>query len=66
MKVFLKVISLLLLPLLTIGQQENPYLNSLHRSLSDATSDTVRMKVFTKLGSYYLSEDRDSTNFYVG
>ncbi|HWH62902.1 MAG TPA: hypothetical protein VNS50_06495, partial [Ginsengibacter sp.] len=66
MKVFLKVISLLLLPLLTIGQPENPYLSSLYRSLSDATSDTVRMKVFTKLGSYYLSEDRDSTNFYVG
>jgi signal transduction histidine kinase/Tfp pilus assembly protein PilF len=67
MKIFLKVISLLLLPSLIAGQQENPYLSSLYRSLSDATSDTARMKVCSKLGSYYYYslEDRDSSNFYL-
>jgi signal transduction histidine kinase/Tfp pilus assembly protein PilF len=66
MKVILKVISLLLLPMLTVGQPNHPYLSSLYRSLSEATSDTARMKVFTNLGSYYISVDRDSANFYVG
>src|SRR5688572_12518006 len=65
MKVFLKVIALLLLPLLTAAQQENPYLSSLYRSLSDATRDTARMKAYSKLGSYYSLEDRDSANFYL-
>jgi two-component system, NtrC family, sensor kinase len=65
MKIFLKVISLVLLPLLTAGQQENPYLSGLYRSLSDATSDTARMKAYSNLGSYYISEDRDSANFYL-
>ena len=65
MKTFLKAVSLLLLPLLTFGQKENPYLSSLHRSLSHATSDTAQMQVFSNLGSYYLLEDRDSANFYL-
>ena len=65
MKIFLKVISLLLLPSLIAGQQENPYLSSLYRSLSDATSDTARMEVCSKLGSYYSLVDRDSSNFYL-
>ncbi len=65
MKIFLKVISLFLLPSLIAGQQENPYLSSLYRSLSDATSDTARMKVCSNLGSYYSLEDRDSSNFYL-
>ena len=65
MKIFLKIILLCLLPLLIAGQQESPYLNSLYRSLSDATSDTARMKVCSNLGSYYLLEDRDSASFYL-
>src|SRR6478609_480149 len=65
MKIFLKVLSLFLLPSLVAGQQENPYLSSLYRSLSNATSDTARMKVCRNLGSYYSLEDRDSSNFYL-
>jgi signal transduction histidine kinase len=65
MKVFLKAISLLLLPSLLVGQQENPYLSSLYRSLSDATSDTARMNICRNLGFYYMLEDRDSSNFYL-
>ena len=65
MKIFLKVISLLLLPSLIAGQQENPYLSSLYRSLSDATSDTARMNICRSLGFYYMPEDRDSSNFYL-
>ncbi len=67
MKIILKVIPLCLLPLLTVGQQESPYLGGLYRSLSDATNDTTRMDVYSNLGSYfYFSfEDRDSSNFYL-
>jgi hypothetical protein len=65
MNFFLKVISLLLLPSLVAGQQENPHLSSLYSSLSDATSDTARMKVCRNLGSYYSLENRDSSNFYL-
>jgi signal transduction histidine kinase/Tfp pilus assembly protein PilF len=65
MKIFVKLISLCLLPLLITGQQENPYLSSLYRSLSDATSDTARMEVYSNLGSYYRHSDRDSSIFYL-
>ncbi|MEJ0104589.1 MAG: hypothetical protein WDO19_19400, partial [Bacteroidota bacterium] len=37
----------------------------MYRSLSDATSDTARMEAYSNLGSYYLLEDRDSTDFYL-
>jgi len=65
MKIFLKVISICLLPSLVAGQQEIPYLSSLYRSLSEAASDTARMEVCSNLGSYYSLEDRDSSNFYL-
>ena len=65
MRIFLKIIALLLLPSLIVGQQENPYLSSLYRSLSGATSDTARMRVCSNLGSYYSLVDRDSSNFYL-
>src|SRR6187399_926575 len=65
MKIFLKVISLLLLPSLIAGQQETPYLSSLYRSLSDARSDTARMNICRSLGFYYMLEDRDSSNSYL-
>jgi tetratricopeptide (TPR) repeat protein len=65
MKIFLKIISLLLLSSSVAGQQENPYLSSLYRSLSGATSDTAQMEACRKLALYHLSEDRDSSNFYL-
>jgi signal transduction histidine kinase len=65
MKIFLKLISLCLLPTLIAGQQENPYLNSLYRSLSAAPNDTARMEVYSNLGSHYILEDRDSSSFYL-
>lgn len=65
MKIFLKLISLCLLPSLIAGQQVNPYLNSLYKSLSGATSDTVRMETYSKLGSYYILENRDSASSYL-
>lgn len=64
MKISLLVISLFLLPLLTAGQQENQYLNGLYRSLSDATSDTVRMTAYRNLALYHFDDDLDSSNFY--
>ncbi|MEO6290949.1 MAG: hypothetical protein ABIO76_13555, partial [Ginsengibacter sp.] len=65
MKIFLKVISLCLLPTFIAGQQKNPYLNSLYSSLSAAPNDTVRMEAYSNLGSYYSLEDRDSSTFYL-
>jgi two-component system NtrC family sensor kinase len=66
MKIFFKVISLFLLPLVTAGQQEDPYLSGLYGSLSDATSDTSRMKTYSNLATYYYyHEYRDSSNIYI-
>ncbi|HET9744818.1 MAG TPA: hypothetical protein VFP97_03835, partial [Chitinophagaceae bacterium] len=65
MKIFLKIILLCLLPSLIAGQQKNPYLNNLYRSLSDARSDTARMNICRSLAFYYMLEDRDSSNFYL-
>jgi len=65
MKILLKFLSLFLFPSLIAGQQENPYLSSLYRSLSDAGSDTARMNICRSLGFYYMLEDRDSSNFYL-
>ncbi len=65
MKAGFKILfGLWLLPLLITAQQENPYLNSLYRSLSNATSDSARIKIYSSLGFYYTLEDRDSANFY--
>jgi two-component system NtrC family sensor kinase len=65
MKIFLKVISLCLLPTLVAAQQENPYLNSLYKSLSAAPNDTARMEVYSNLGYYHMPENRDSSGFYL-
>ncbi|HEX6847343.1 MAG TPA: hypothetical protein VF144_10205, partial [Chitinophagaceae bacterium] len=65
MKIFLKVIFLLLLPSLIAGQQESPYLKGLYKSLSDAKNDTARMNIYRNLGFYYMLEDRDSANSYL-
>ncbi|MEO6868435.1 MAG: ATP-binding protein [Ginsengibacter sp.] len=65
MKIFIKLISLCLLPTLIAGQQKNPYLNNLYNSLSAAPNDTARMEVYSKLGSYYILESRDSSSFYL-
>ena len=65
MRIFIKVILLLLLPFLTAGQQENAYLRSLYKSLSEAKSDTARMSICKNLGFYYMLEDRDSSNLYL-
>ncbi|MEO6356711.1 MAG: ATP-binding protein [Ferruginibacter sp.] len=65
MKIFLKVISLCLLPTLIAGQQKNPYLNSLYKSLSAAPNDTARMEAYSNLGYYHMPENRDSSGFYL-
>ena len=65
MKIFLKLISLCLLPILVAGQQKNAYLNGLYSSLSAAPNDTARMEAYSNLGSYYILEDRDSSSFYL-
>jgi two-component system, NtrC family, sensor kinase len=65
MKISLKLIALFFLPSLVVAQQEKSYLNTLYRSLSEATTDTAQMETLNNLGTYYLSEHRDSANFYL-
>ncbi len=65
MKIFIIIALFISLPFTNYGQQESSYLSSLYRSLSDATSDTARMKICSDLGLYYSLEDRDSSNFYI-
>src|SRR5262249_3933519 len=59
------LILLVLLPSLIAAQQKNPYLDSLHQSLSSANNDTVRMNTYKHLGWYYILEDRDSSTLYL-
>ena len=64
MKIYLIILSLVLLPSTIAGQEENSYLSTLYTSLADARSDTARMSISRSLGFYYLLEDRDSSNYY--
>jgi len=50
---------------MTYGQQVNQYRDGLHKALAEASSDTARMEACSNLASYYISEDRDSSNFYL-
>lgn len=65
MKIFIKVAWLILLPFSIFGQNKDPLVTGLHKSLSEAASDTARMEFYSKLGSYYSVENRDSSNFYL-
>lgn len=67
MKISTILIPLFLLPLIAAGQKENTRLSGLHRSLSEAASDTARMEIYSNLGTYYYYsfEDRDSSSFYL-
>jgi two-component system NtrC family sensor kinase len=65
MKIFKTITLFILLPFIMYGQNKNPLLTDLYKSLSEAASDTARMEYYGKLGSYYSVENRDSSNFYL-
>ncbi|WP_336517131.1 ATP-binding protein [Pollutibacter soli] len=65
MKIFIRIVLFIFLPITIFAQRDSLYLKSLYKSLSGATNDTARMAVCHKLGSYYSLEDRDSSNIYL-
>jgi two-component system, NtrC family, sensor kinase len=65
MKFWIKIILLILAPYFVSGQQKQSQLNSLHQALNSAANDTARMDVFSKLGSYYLNSNIDSSKFFL-
>jgi tetratricopeptide (TPR) repeat protein len=66
MKFWLITISLIFASSLVAAQQEVTQVSTLHRSLSDAASDTSKMEAYSDLGFFHLTEDRDSALFYFG
>jgi two-component system, NtrC family, sensor kinase len=66
MKLFLKILLLLLLPAFAKAQKNKKLLDSLHQALKNTASDTTRMEIYKNLGWYYQHINRDSTIFYAG
>ena len=65
MKLFVKILLLLLLPAFVQGQQQQKQLDSLHLALRNVTNDTVHMDIYSQLGALYLETNRDSALFYL-
>ena len=63
MRLQLKIILLLLLPVLSIGQQNFP--DSLRKIFSNAKDDSVRYQAANNLYNYYEELNRDSAFFYA-
>ena len=72
MKLFIKIILLLLLPVFSIAQQ-NPYWEVWQKVQGDSLllywnntgNDTIRMGVARSLGFYYMEIDLDSSYYFL-
>ena len=62
MKIFIKLLLLLLLPVFVSSQTKQ--LDSLHITLSKAANDSIRMETYQELHWYYQEVNRDSALFY--
>jgi two-component system, NtrC family, sensor kinase len=65
MKRILKLTLLSMLLAIIMAQAEESQLESLHRSLKNATTDTIRMDIYLNLALYYNEINRDSALFYL-
>lgn len=61
----LRMVLLILLPLITLGQPSGQVLDGLRNTLNNAENDTTQMEAFLNLGAYYSLEDRDSSSYYL-
>jgi signal transduction histidine kinase len=64
-KTVLKLAFLLLLPLIAKTQSQNNELDSIYIALKTAPDDSVKMRVFSVLKTFYMEKDRDSAMFYT-
>jgi two-component system, NtrC family, sensor kinase len=65
MKRFVKLSLLLFFPVFLMSQPAESQLDSLHKSLKNATNDTIRMDVYLNLALYYNEINRDSSLLYL-
>ena len=66
MKLFIKILLLLLLPAFVKAQHSNKHLDNLRRALNNAANDTIRMDVYDQLAYYFYEVSRDSSLLYSG
>jgi len=65
MKNLVKLSLLLILPVFISAQPLETQLESLHRSLKNASNDTIKMDVYLNLALYYNEINRDSSLFFL-
>ncbi len=63
MKIFIKLLLLLLLPVFVLSQSQQK-LDSLHIALRNASNDSIRMEKYQELHWFYQEVNRDSAMFY--
>src|SRR6056297_2116742 len=59
MKDLFRIVLLLLLPFLSLGQYDQIYIDSMKTALTDAVNDTVRLNINRELGFYFQDSDAD-------
>src|ERR1017187_10371710 len=64
MKLFLKILLLLLLPSF-VQAQKNKELDSLRMALGNAANDTIRMDVYDQLADYFYEVNADGSHLYA-
>ena len=64
MKIFIKIVLFLLLPVL-VSSQSQQKLDSLHIALRNAANDSIRMETYEELHWFYQEVNRDSSIFYT-
>ncbi|MEH6513002.1 MAG: ATP-binding protein [Maribacter arcticus] len=63
-KYFLRILLLIILPALSMAQDQVSKLDSLHIALKNSPSDTLRMFALDDIASYHAESDRDSSMYY--
>ena len=64
LKTFSGILSLLLMPLVTLAQGDQVYVDSMLIALDNAKSDTIRLEINRELGFYYQDSRADIAIVY--
>ena len=65
MRIFVKIILVILIPVVVYPQPQIRQLDSLRSVLITAANDTLRMDVYHQLGDYFRYRNNDSSVFYL-
>src|SRR5215218_5650498 len=65
MRIFYRLVFLLLLPSVGIAQFQMNQLDSMHHVIQHAANDTILMDAYFKLGSFYDDVNLDSSVYYA-